>query len=156
MAFSHCVVYCVAWNLYVGFAQSADTRFIIQSPPYLSSSWILCNYWLLPYLVALQLRTLCRRLVVTRRIEKDIEGIAVCWKTIAVKTLCASVIRLWSRRVWILFLRLWCRVQLSCVATVSDEYVLPSSLEEGTFALKMSAAGSLVPVCRTARCQITI
>ena len=122
-----------------------------------SSSWILCNYWLLPYLVALQLHTSWASLEGPWKIEKYIDGIAVHLKGDCCKNVWASVVCLWNRLVvWILFLRLWWRVQVSCVATVSDEYVASIVSRRGTSGLKMAATGSIVPMCRTARCHIAI
>ena len=44
---------------------------------------------------------------------------------------------------------------VSCVTIVSDEYAASIvRIEEGASTLKMAAAGSLVPVCRSARCHI--
>jgi hypothetical protein len=122
MACSHCVVYCVACNLYVGFAQSSDSRFVIQTTPYLSSAWILCKNLLFiallsciaaPYVVAYVGRYVQNRKGYGRNCRP--------LKDDCCKNVWPSVVRFWSRLVWILFLRLWCRVQLSCVATISYE-----------------------------------
>jgi hypothetical protein len=81
-------------------------------------------YLLVIAFVALQLHTSWPRFGRSVKNRKGYRRNCYPLKGDCCKNVWASVIRLWNRHVvWILFLRLWCRVQLNCVATVSDEYV---------------------------------